>query len=104
MMKNNYNIEYLPSFHKEFEEILYYIKYKLKNTNAAKTFIENVENSIISRSTNPKNFEIYKSIKNRKYSWYRIYVGNFIIFYVVRNTTMIVAHIFYNKRNIEELI
>lgn len=103
-MKNNYNIKYLPSFYEEFEEILYYIKYKLKNKNAAENFIKNVENSIINRSKNPKNFEIYKSTKNRKYNWYKIYVGNFIIFYVVQDYTIIVAHIFYNKRNIEDLI
>ena len=56
------------------------------------------------RSINPASFEIYNSVKKRNYDWYRIYVKNFTILYTVRNNTMEVVHIFYSKRNIEELI
>lgn len=104
MVKNNYGIEYLPSFNEELSEILYYITYKLKNKKASERLLKNVEAAIINRSINPEAFEIYKSIKNRKHKWYRIYVGNFIIFYIVTNNTMIVAHILYSKRDIENFI
>lgn len=60
--------------------------------------------SSLKRSINPASFEIYNSVKKRNYDWYRIYVKNFTILYTVRNNTMEVVHIFYSKRNIEELI
>ena len=104
MVKDNYNIEYLPSFDEELGEILYYITYKLQNKIAAERLLENIENAIVSRGVNQEGFEVYRSVKDRKYSWYRIYVGNFTIFYVVKNNIMIVSHILYSKRNIEELI
>ena len=104
MVKDNYNIEYLPSFDEELGEFLYYITYKLQNKIAAERLLENVENAIVSRSVNPEGFEVYRSVKDRKYNWYRIYLGNFTIFYVVKNNIMIVSHILYSKRNIEEII
>lgn len=104
MEKDKFIIRYLPSFDEEFEEIIIYIAYKLKNKNAAEKLIENVNQAIINRSKNPKNFEAYKSKRKRKYTWYRIYIKNFTIFYTVTNNMMEVAHILYNKRNIEELI
>lgn len=104
MAKHDYNIAYLPSFDKEFEEILYYILYKLKNRKAAEELIQNVEQQIQIRSISPEGFEKYVSKKKRQYDWYRIYVGNFTVFYSIQNDTMIVAHILYSKRNIEEFL
>lgn len=43
-------------------------------------------------------YAIEPRVKDRKYNWYRIYVGNFTIFYVVKNNIMIVSHILYSKR------
>lgn len=105
-MKNNknYNIVYLDSFYSEFEEIIYYISYKLKNKTAAKNLINKVENSINNLLNNPKMFEIYKSKKIRENNWYRVYVGNFIIFYTVLDSKIIISHIIYGRRDIENLI
>ena len=103
-MKNNYTIKYLPSFDKEFNDILYYITHILKNKIAAQNFLKNVNNSIIKRSNNPKSFEIYRSNKKRKYNFYKIHIKSFTIFYTVRNNTMEIVHILYNKRNFDNLI
>lgn len=70
MVKYEYEIEYLPSFDKEFDETLYYIIYQLNNRNAAEKLIENVQKAIIERSTNPEGFEIYKEEKQRKYNFF----------------------------------
>lgn len=104
MTKNKYNIKYLPSFDDELNEILYYISNKLKNKIAAEKLLENISGAIINRSINLSECVEYKSVKNRKYKWYKIYVKNYIVIYTLRNNTMEVAHIFYRKRNIEELI
>lgn len=104
MVKNNYLIKYLPSFDKEFNEILYYITYILKNKIAAENLLKNVDSAIIKRSINPKSFAIYKTDKKRKYNFYKINIKSFTIFYTVRNKTMEIVHILYNKRNFNNLI
>lgn len=98
-----YDIEYLPQFDVDFTGILFYIKYILKNNQASDRLFENVVNAINKRSYFPKGFEKYKGIRNRKYKWYRIYVGNYTIFYTVKCKRMMVSRIFYNKRNFDNL-
>ena len=104
MAKNKYTIKYLPSFSEELNEILYYITFILKNKNAAERLLENVHSAIEKRIENPESYEIYKSKANMKYNWYRIYVGNFIIFQTVRNKIIEITHIIYGKRNLDDLI
>ena len=103
-MKTNYAIKYLPSFDKEFNDILYYIAYVLKNKIAAENLLKSVNNAITKRSINPKSFEIYRSNKKRKYNFYKINLKSFTIFYTVRNNSMEIVHILYNKRNFDNLI
>ena len=104
MEKHSYKIEYLPSFDKELDDILYYITYKLKNKKAAERLLDKVNHAIIARSITPGEFGSYQSMKNRKYNWFRIYVGNYTIFYTLINDIMRIAHILYSRRNIEKLI
>ena len=104
MVKNNYTIKYLPSFDREFNEILYYITYVLQNKIAAENLLKSVDSAIIKRSINPESFEIYRSNKKRKYNFYKIHIKSFTIFYTVRNNTMEIVHILYNKRNFNKLI
>ena len=103
-MKNNYTIKYLPSFDKEFNEILYHITYVLQNKIATENLLKAVDLSIRKRSTSPESFEIYRSNKKRKYNFYKIHIKSFTIFYTVRNNTMEIIHILYNKRNFNKLI
>lgn len=104
MAKNKYTIRYLPSFSKELNEIIYYITFILKNKNAAARLLQNIHNAIEQRGKSPESYEIYKGKKKAKYNWYRIYVGNFTIFYIVRDSIIEITHIIYSARNFEELI
>ncbi|MBR3002511.1 MAG: type II toxin-antitoxin system RelE/ParE family toxin [Clostridia bacterium] len=104
MAKNKYTIRYLPSFSEELNEIIYYISFTLKNKKAAEKMLYNVYTAIEQRIKNPESYEIYKSKINMKYNWYRIYVGNFTIFYTVSNNIIEIAHLIYSARNIEDFI
>lgn len=104
MAKSNYKIRYLTSFSDELDEILYYITFILKNEKAAERLLDNVINVIEKRKENPEGYEKYKSKKNFKYDWYRIYVGNFTIFYTVRDNVMEITHLLYSARNFDNLI
>ena len=60
-----------------------YIRDELLNPSAADDLINAVEEAILKRLPNCESFEPYHSSKERKYPYYRIYVKNYIVFYVV---------------------
>ncbi len=104
MAKNKYKINYTDTFIKQFNNILKYFIYKLQNKIAAESFYDEVVKEIESRSENPESFEKYNSKRKRKNTYYRIYVKNYTIFYVVKNNTMEIRRILYSKRNFDNLI
>lgn len=101
-MKNKYILKYSPEFYADINNIVIYIKYKLKNNIAAKNLISKVEKDIDKRSKNPESYEKYKTNANNIY--YRIYINNYTIFYTVYQNVMEVRRIIYGRRNMEELV
>ncbi len=100
-MKNKkYRVEILPLFERDLNEAADYIRYELCNVGAAKKLIDDVEVAILRRKENPEAFEKFYSMKERKYPYYRIYVGNYIIFYVVIDEVMEIRRLIYNRRKI----
>lgn len=103
-MKSKYTIRYLPKFKNELRQILRYIKVELKNERAALRILEKISEAIIKRSLTPTCFEEYHSSKHRELRWYRIYVGNYVIFYVVIGNIMEVRRILYRRRNFKDIV
>jgi plasmid stabilization system protein ParE len=60
-----------------------YIADVLCNKEAANNLVNEVESAILERLNNPESFEPYHPLKERKYPYYRIYVKNYTIYYVV---------------------
>lgn len=73
----------MPLFYDEFEEKIAYIADKLLNPKAANDLINAVERAIIERLPVAESFEPYHSKKDRKNPYYRIYVGNYVVYHVV---------------------
>ena len=78
-----YTLRYLPLFYNDLEEHVVYISQILGNTDAANDLLDSVEEAVLKRLPNAESFEPYHSKKERKYQYYRIYVKNYIIYYVV---------------------
>ena len=100
-------IRYLPLFLEDLLEATSYIRDTLQNEKAAYDLADDVEKAILNRSKNPTAFEKYESLKKREYPYYRIYVKNYTIFYVVipdKPQVMEVRRLLYNKRNVRKLI
>ena len=104
MVNKKYEIEYLPTFISQFNNILYYITYELKNKIAADNFYNEVIKQIEIRSNSPESYEVFKIIKNGETKYYKINVKNYTIFYVVKNNVMEIRRIYYSQRNFENLI
>ncbi len=83
MVDTKYILQYLPLFYEELEEKVVYIAETLKNPQAANDLLNSVESAILERLPNAESFEPYRSLKERRYPYYRIYVKNFVIYYVV---------------------
>lgn len=104
MANRKYEIKYLPTFISQFNNILYYITYELKNKIAADNFYDEVIKQIEIRSEAPESYEVFKTIKNGEVKYYKINVKKYTIFYVVKDNVMEIRRIYYSQRNFENLI
>lgn len=106
MADTKYELRYLPLFYEDLEKKIIYIVEELQNVQAANELLDEVENAILERLPFAEAFEPYHSDRERKYPYYRIYVKNYVIYYVViddegENKIMEVRRILHNhqKRN-----
>ena len=83
MAKVKYTLQYLPTFYSDLEEHVMYISCVLQNVQVANELLNDVEKAILDRLPDAESFEPYHSRKKRDYPYYRIYVKNFVIYYVV---------------------
>lgn len=109
MTNDKYILRYLPLFYKDLEEKIVYIAETLQNSKAAQELLDAVEKAILERVTNAESFEPYCSVKERRYKYYRIYVKNYIVYYVViddegPDKIMEVRRFLYNKQNQHRLV
>ena len=95
MEKSSYVIKYTSTFINQFNSILKYLVNKLDNKIAAEKLYNEVIREIEKRSSNPESYEKYIGVSKRKNIYYRIYVKNYTIFYVVKDNTMEVRRILY---------
>ncbi len=94
-----YQLSYLPLFEQDLLEILQYISNELANPEAANGFLDRLEQAILKRVENPLAFEKYPSLRKRKYPYYRIYIGNYTVFYVVIDNVVEMRRLLYSPRN-----
>ncbi len=80
---HEYILRYLPQFREDLKNAVLYISDELLNPQAAADLIDAAEKAILERIPTAEAFEQYHSRNDHKYPYYRIYVKNYIIFYVV---------------------
>ena len=100
-------LRYLPIFRDDLLEAITYIRDTLQNNKAANDLVDAVEKAIVERSTILESFEPYQSVKERKHLYYRIYVNNYVVYYVViheEQTIMEMRRFLYNKRNRDTIV
>ena len=83
MPEKTYKLEYLPRFHSDLESAVLYIAQTLQNPGAAEHLLNMVQAAILERLPFAEMFEPYRSRYEHVHPYYRIYVGNYIIYYVV---------------------
>ena len=104
MDEKTYTIRVLPAFITEMQAIMHYISNDLRNPQAAERLMSEVRRAIEKRSKAPEAFEPYHSKKERRYPYYRIQIGNYLILYVVIDDVMEVRRMIYQRRNWKNMI
>lgn len=109
MLSKKYRLSYLSLFYEDLDEKVTYIMKNLKNPQAANDLLDKVEAAIMERLPVAESFEPYRSVRERRYAYYRICVDNFIIYYVViddvpNDLIMEVRRFLYNGQNREKFV
>lgn len=78
--------------------------YKLNNEIATNNFVNELENEINKRAYNLDSYEKYISTRKRQYTYYKIYVKNYIVLYTVKDNIMEIRRILYSRRKFDKLI
>ena len=104
MTDKKYKLSFLPLFEQDLNDTVDYISLKLKNPEAARKLVNEIQTAIRKRQTCPESFAPYHSQKERKYPYYCIYVRNYTVYYVVIDDTMEVRRLLYQKRDREAQI
>ena len=91
-------MRYLPLFEQDLIQTISYITNVLKDTDAAEKLVNDIEDAIQERLEYPLAFEPFPS-KKRDYPYYRIYVRNYVIYYVVIGDVMEVRRFLYGARD-----
>ena len=97
MENKSYQLRYLPIFETDLLSTVNYITNVLKNDDAALRLVDDIESAILKRLENPLAFEPYRSAKRREYPYYRIYVRNYVVYYVVIGNVMEVRRLIYKS-------
>jgi len=104
MENKTYHIQYLPIFKEDLSGIVDYITQVLHNPRAAERLVNDIEVAIYHRLKAPLGYAPYPTNTKRPHPYYRIQVRNYSIFYVVKDKTMEIRRIIYNKRDIKLLL
>lgn len=100
----NYKLRYLPLFENDLNDAVSYIINVLNNPKATEKLIRETEKAILERAKSPVSFEPYRSDKQRKDLYYRIYVRNYTVFYVVIDDVMEPRRFIYSARDFDRLL
>lgn len=100
MENKAYEIQYTRLFQEDLTSAADYVANVLSNPDAAERLINDTEQAILKRTSCAESFEPYPTTHNRKHPYFRIYVGNYTVFYVVIGNTMEVRRFLYSARNL----
>ena len=101
MERKRYNVCYSTSFNKELVEIVDYLSHTLNKSSVAIKLIDELEEKIKILTVFPY---IFSSQLYNEVLMYKFKIQNYSIFYSVKDSTIIICHIFYSKSNLSNLL
>lgn len=101
MTTKNYQITWSPQANNDLQNIHFYIKYYLKETNIADNLIKKLLNSILDLSYFPEKYKRIIYPHNETRNIRKMSVNNYIVIYEVNKTLgqIFILHIFSSSQN-----
>ena len=99
MRSGKFRLEATPLFGMELEQAINYIETQLANSEAADKLQTDVEAAVRERLSSPTSLEPIASRVDREHPYYRIYAGNYIVFYCVVGNVMELRRFVYKGRS-----
>jgi len=99
-----HEIKYLPSFQKDLNAIVDYIIFTLEAPMAASNMLDEIEKAVDNLKKFPLAHRIYHPIKPISAEYRVLTVKNYLVFYVVLESTVEIHRIIYRKRDLSKLI
>lgn len=104
MLGDKFSLRYIPKFVEDLNEIVDYIIFKLHNPDSAMNLVKKIEEAIEERLNCPLAFEPFLSNRKRRCPYYRIYIDNFTVYYVVIENIMEIRRVLYCGRDAGKII
>lgn len=104
MERNVPKIRYTQRFQDDLMKAVDSISFTLENPTAADKLVDDTEKAILERAACAESFEPFPSTRRREYPYYRIYVHNYTVFYVVIDGVMECRRFLYSARNLPRFI
>jgi len=103
---DKYTILLTWTFEKEFEEILIYIKYKLKEPKIAKKIYKKVISEINSLQFMPERYKRVQIKSDKAQNIRKMIINNYVIIYEVDNNygQVFILHIFHTFQNYTNIL
>jgi len=99
-----HELKYLPSFQQELNAIVDYITFTLEAPMAASNMLDELEKAAENLKDFPLAHRIYHPIKPISVEYRVFTVKNYLVFYVVLESTVEIHRIIYKKRDLSQLI
>ncbi len=105
MEKNKqYQIKYLPIARRDLQDIVDYIAFDLEVPETAIKILDTLETEISTLRLNPFRGSIYSSSRGHKFQYRKLFVKNYVVFYLILEDSVEIQRVFYNRRNMNKLI
>ena len=99
-----YKVRYLPLAQKDLEDITDYVSDTLKAPQAAADLLDAVETGTGRLCEHPYSCRVYQPLLPVDLEYRVLVVNNYLVFYVVLDSTVEIHRVIYGKRNLPQII
>jgi addiction module RelE/StbE family toxin len=104
MEQRPYSYEFTPLAEQDINDIFDYISLELASPQAAERLIDKIQAAVENVCDFPFSHPLLSNDVLRGKGYRIITVANFNLFYILKNKTVIIHRVMYNRRNYETLL
>ena len=99
-----YKITYLPIAIKDLADIVDYLVDEVEVQQAATKFLDKLDHAVLRLSEFPYFCKVYKPINEMESEYRQLVIQNYLVFYIVKESTVEIQRIIYSRMDIKNII